>query len=904
MTDRAPRLVHIVPHTHWDREWYKPFPVFRMQLVELLDGLLPQLEADETYAHFQLDGQLAVVDDYLEIRPSEHDRLAALNRSGRLSMGPWYTLPDEFLVSGETLVRDLRLGISKAAQFGGTMAVGYLPDMFGHVAQMPQILAGFGLHDAVVWRGVPSAIDAPAFWWEAPDGTRVRAEYLADGYGNGARVPDHGKDLVDQLDAYVEAQGARAGNPILWMNGTDHLLPQPHLGRVVAEANDANAGYQIEVTSLAEHLAAAPSDDLPVWRGELRSGARANLLMGVASCRVDVKQAAANAERWLERVAEPLAACWQPADAYPQAFLASAWLDVVRNAAHDSICGCSADEVNDAVLHRYAESTRVAEAIADRALIRVLAESQQGAVAVNPTSRPRAAVVTAIVPGDTAPAHAQQLSVRPARERTHTIDRATAVPVVQRAVIDDPRVSHATVDVQPDGTVVATVHADRGSKRGDPTELRTTLERLAAGDPHGTVHIEVQRPAATQEVLLRTPEVPGFGWRGLAPADLGPHAVRAAGAGLTNGLVTIEADQSDGTFSIDGIAGFGRIVDDGDAGDTYNWSPPEHDLVVDRPADVDVWVSEAGPVRGRIQITRRYRWPTRIDDGRRVGPIDVFVRTHLELRAGEDLVRVKVTFDNPSKDHRVRFWMPLPEPASTSVAECAFGTVERGLTAEGGPNEFGLPTYPSRRFVAAGGLLVVHDGLAEYELVDVSGGSDSGSDSDDGDDDDARTGAGATAGAIAVTLLRSVGLISSGPMALRPLPAGPPTPTPDAQMIGPREAELVLHVGGRDPYAVADEAFTPVLTARFPGGDGLGDPAASGQALRVSGAEVSSLARRPDGRLELRVVNTGDEPATVDLGGASGERTDLLGRPTGEPVAGSVQLRAHEIATLALDGAP
>ena len=152
--------VHVVPHTHWDREWYKPFPVFRMQLVELLDALLDTLETDETYRHFQLDGQMAVIDDYLAMRPDARDRLADLNRRGRLSMGPWYTLPDEFLVSGETHVRNLQLGMRRAADFGGAMAVGYLPDMFGHIAQMPQILTQFGFDDAVVWRGGPSSVTA------------------------------------------------------------------------------------------------------------------------------------------------------------------------------------------------------------------------------------------------------------------------------------------------------------------------------------------------------------------------------------------------------------------------------------------------------------------------------------------------------------------------------------------------------------------------------------------------------------------------------------------------------------------------------------------------------------------------------------------------------------------------
>ncbi|MCB0971140.1 MAG: hypothetical protein KDA97_06435, partial [Acidimicrobiales bacterium] len=447
-----------------------------------------------------------------------------------------------------------------------------------------------------------------------------------------------------------------------------------------------------------------------------------------------------------------------------------------------------------------------------------------------------------------------------------------------------PKVSHVTVAEQSDGTVLATIHADRGPKTQDMTALRLQLEALAEADPDGTVHLDLERPRATQEVLLRTPEVPGFGWRGLAPADLGDTAVRPEGQGITNGLVTVIPDQGDGTFSVNGVAGMGRLVDDGDAGDTYNWSPPPFDGAIDRPDDVDVLVSEAGPVRGRIEIARTYRWPTHLDEGRRVGTTEVVVRTQVELHAGEDLVRVTVRFENRSRDHRVRMWFPLPEPAATSVAECAFGTVERGLTAEGGPNEVGLPTYPSRRFVTSGGLQVHHEGLLEYELVDIDG-----------------EGVDTRAGALAVTLLRSVGVISAGPMAMRALPAGPPTPTPDAQMLGDQELQLVLHAGDRDPNAVADEAFTPLLTARFPGGDGLGDPDESGQALDVRGAEVSALTTRADGRIEVRVVNTADAPAMLTIAGRTGDRTDLRGEPTGERFDGTLELRAREIATVALD---
>ena len=139
------RRIAIVPHTHWDREWYKSYQDFRLALVELIDTLIPLLERDASYPHFMLDGQMAVVDDYLEVRPEAEDRLRALAAAGRVSMGPWYILMDEFLASGETIVRNLQMGIERGAAFGGVMDVGYLPDMFGHIAQMPQILRLGGL---------------------------------------------------------------------------------------------------------------------------------------------------------------------------------------------------------------------------------------------------------------------------------------------------------------------------------------------------------------------------------------------------------------------------------------------------------------------------------------------------------------------------------------------------------------------------------------------------------------------------------------------------------------------------------------------------------------------------------------------------------------------------------------
>jgi hypothetical protein len=849
----ARRRVDIVPHTHWDREWYSPFQTFRLRLVDLLDGLLPQLEADPSYAHFLLDGQMAVVDDYLAVRPDAEPRLRALAASGRVAMGPWYALPDEFLVSGETIVRNLQRGLRVAAGFGGAMEVGYLPDMFGHVAQMPQILRLLGFEHAVVWRGVPSAVDRSGFWWTAPDGSTVRAEYLPQGYGNGALVPDDAKALLRRIGEFEEEQGDLLTGPILWMNGTDHLLPQPWLGRVVAEANALDEGYELHICSLAEHVRGAPTEGLPTWTGELRSGARANLLMGVASNRVDVKQAAAVAERALERLAEPLAALFLPAEHWPGALLDEAWLEVIRNSAHDSVCACSVDEVCDAVLHRYAEATQIAEGLAARALEALGASvSGTGPVVVNPSARTRGGLVELRLSGTSVvPPGCQLVSERPA-ERLLMDDAPVEVATVTVSELEYVRsILSFTVEAL-DGTEL--LHVDRedaGTLVTPP--VRRDLAAIRHERAGERVRVRVRnKPAIT--VLARVDGVPGFGWRSWTGAGAEIAPVTATELELSNGEVTVTVDPGDGTFALDGHAGLGALVDGGDVGDTYNWCPPDRDTVVDRPVAVSSRVVEQGPLRARLEIVRTFDLPSHAAEGGRAGSQPVVTTTVLELRAGEDLVRVRVELDNHGvRDHRLRAHLPLPVPATTSAAECAFAVVERGLVAEGGPTEAGLATYPSRRFVSAGGLTIVHEGLLEYELVDVEDGR-------------ART--------LALTLLRCTGMLSQGPMATRPLPAGPLTPMEGPQMQGPVSASFAVHVGTRDPYSLVDDAFLPLAVTRAGGGD----RPAGGQALSVSGAEVSAVVRI-GGALHVRAFNPTETSATVRIEGRRGWLVDLRGRP-------------------------
>jgi hypothetical protein len=870
------RTVAIVPHTHWDREWYQPFQTFRLRLVDLLDEFLPRLDRDPAYARFLLDGQMAVVDDYLEVRPEAEPVLRRLAASGRLAMGPWYILMDEFLVSGETIVRDLQLGLERAAAFGGAMPVGYLPDMFGHIAQMPQLLRQAGFEHAVVWRGGPALIDRTGFWWSAPDGSTVRAEYLWVGYGNGAAMPDDAKALVERIRAHVDELGdaLAPGAPLLWMNGTDHQVPQPWLGRVVAEANEIQDEYHLVVTSLAEYLPSAPDGELPAWTGELRSGARANLLMGVASNRVDVKQAAARCERALEQRAEPLSALFLPAERWPDALLAVAWREVIRNAAHDSICACSVDAVGAAVLHRFAEATQIADGLGRRA-VRTLARSmaEPGTVVVNPSARDRGGLVEVVLPHDADTRDLQVLARREPADETLTMAGRAFNPfmgdLTNLAAADRTGVQH--VEWDEDDTVLVRVGAG-GAGRDTGSRMAELFAR--AGARRDTpLRVRVVREGWVR-ALARLDDVPGFGWTAWtgARSNAAPVVADATSCVLDNEHVRVEVDISDGTFALDGVRGLGRLVDDGDAGDTYNYSPPPNDLVVDTPIAVTVDVEEAGPLRGRLRVTRTFAWPAAIVDGVRGGERMVDVTTRLELRAGERFVLVETNFDNPSRDHRLRAWFPLPSPTDTSRAECAFAIVTRGLDAEGGPHERALPTYPSRRFVQAGGLTIAHEGLLEYELVE--GGR-----------------------ALALTLLRATGVISgNGDMAYRPWPAGPPVATPDAQMIGPVRVKYALQAGSCDPYALVDDAFLPLDTVAAPGG---GDRPARGTALAVRGAQVSAVVRRA-GALEVRVFNPTDADAPVDLGGRSGWLVDLRGRPV-EQFDGGFTLRPWGIATARLN---
>ncbi|MCL7382463.1 glycosyl hydrolase-related protein [Streptomyces sp. 35G-GA-8] len=903
-----------VPHFHWDREWYEPFQVFRHRLVAALDTVLETAEANPDF-RFTVDGQMAAIEDYLEMRPENRDRVKALVVGGQLAIGPWLILLDEFLCSGETIVRNLRMGWAAAAELGGSMPIGYLPDMFGHVAQMPQILARAGIEHAALWRGVPGSVDGHAFRWRAPDGSEVRTEFLFDGYDNGLDVLLVPDQIRRALGEYAEMTADRWGDdPVLAMAGTDHNAPDPHLASWLRRASGDERS--ITIATLDEYIREHVRDETSaVVTGELRSHVRGNILPGVLSVRLRLKQRMAVAERTIDH-AERFNALWCRRDDSP--FLSLAWHKIIESSAHDSVVGSGTDETSDQVEARLAEAAHTARAVRDAALAVPAAEVPSDAYLVaNPLPVPRTALVEVDVvapPGGTvAVATAPDGSTRPVQliseaptvlsdERMDASQLERVLRRIHRRELFGRLIDH--YELTPGSLVFHLAEVPAGGPF-DLLILRREVAEAAAAHPGPWRVLTLEEARATALVPVDVP-ASGLAAVRVAPSDrtaalpttLTPATATART--LSNGLVEV-AIAADGTLDVTGadgtvLHGVGRLVDGGDRGDSYNYAPPARDVLVSEPTGITVEPLENGPLRARTRVTRVYEWPVALSSDRDLRDsrtVPTPVETLVEVRVGEPFVRVSTSFLNRSADHRLRLHVPLPEPAAKSASAGQFAVTERGLTAEGGWGEYPIPTFPASSFVSAGAANVLLDHASEYELV--------------GDGSE-----------IAITLLRAIGSISVNIHPLRDEPAASEIPAPGAQDLGVRVENRFAVVPsstgwqGANAVALAEDFRNDVRVARgtAPAGRRL-PPDATG--LRVDGADilVSSIRRvagddRGDG-IEVRLTAMSDTGATARVTGAFTEATtvDLLGRPlAATPVSDGLELALGpwEIRTILLRG--
>ncbi len=933
--------IHVVSHTHWDREWYLTFQQFRFRLVELIDQLLVLLDADPNYRYFTLDGQTIVLEDYLEIRPEREEEIRRYVQEGRLVIGPWYILPDEFLVSPEATVRNILMGERVCRRFGPKMMIGYLPDPFGHIGQMPQILRGFGIDVACLWRGIGN--QPTELQWRAPDGSAVLLLHLRDSYSNGAWLPadEDGfvqglAELRDSLVSYTTT------SHILAMQGTDHMRPRADLPRLLAAADARLEDTRVVHSTLPRYLAAVRDElgeresQVPVVGGEHRSPQRAHLLAGVLSTRMWIKQRNHACETLLEKWAEPFGAfstlvtgtlvnretggmggsdppIYQFTNSQStRNMINRAWKYLLENHPHDSICGCSVDQVHREMVTRFDWCEQIGEEVTQRALQAIAQQinaSTPAIVVFNPASALRTDVVSVEV--EPPPEPGQPLldeAGQPVPYRTldrHSrevsgmeMDREGFASLVAEFKSTGGRMQEQLTFRRAEVAVeksIAHVHLIVSQREGaEPGPVDEALERAQAlladeAIQHYSVRLLKDERLRIQFVARDVPPM-GYVTYTLAaggkkqearskkqgagskhrptssiehPASSIPHPAPS----IENEFCRVEVDPEGGTLTITDkttgqvLRGCNHFVDGGDRGDEYTYCQPEHDRLVDRPATPSTArLLSADEVGATLEIALGYRVPVSVVPGDRSRRNDettpLPIVTRVTLTPGVRRVDFETTVETCARDHRLRVHFPTGLTVDTACADGHFDVAERPLDVPAeteGWAEQPVPTHPQRAFVDVSdgerGVMLANRGLPEYEILRGENGAE-----------------------IALTLLRCVGWLSRDDMHCRLGHAGPREATSEAQCTGRHtfRYSLIIHTGDyRQPHALA-YAFQTDLRALstdahpdpcvLSGTEGL-PPALSFVTVEPSTLETSTVKEPEEGEgLIVRCWNIGNEP--------------------------------------------
>lgn len=820
--------VHIVSHTHWDREWYHPLERFRQKLVSLIDELLddPPREAEG----FLLDGQAIVVDDYLGVEPDQFSRLEDLLQAGRLEAGPWYVLADELIPSGEALVRNLLAGRRLLRnRLGATSPpVLYCPDSFGHPASLPSIAAGFGLPLIILWRGYGGARwpSGDTVRWLAPnDDSAVVYHLPRDGYEFGSHLPSDVEAARARWMRMRSELGPRSTTGVVLVpHGADHHARQTDDREAVTALIQAAGDDNVHASSLTTFATAlcerAQRADLPVIRGELRdSYGYTWALQGTFATRAHEKRLNAAVERLLLREAEPWAAMAAP-HARLQRLVEKAWTTALAAHPHDTLCGCSIDDVADAMELRLRSARNQAIGIRDDAIMALIGHDRAAA-------RPATKRWTPIV------------VIRNPAPRTRS---GVAIIDVEEFVADVP----VGPGSAPKGTAPAMV------VKGKPRvaalgSLQVLSKRLEYSRTESPRHYPDNDLVSTTRVATWVSDAPAYGIvshaisaKGPKPANC-PDRVVVTKTSLANANLSVSVDAT-GAVSVDAgarrVASLFEIIDESDVGDLYTPAP--------RPTEFSVQLRgvravHRGPLRGELAL--RYRVLSGLS---RLVSADIEI--HIVIDAASDVVGIDVRGNSGIANRRLRLAMRGDISGERIFADAAFGPVERKAivvspseaAVEQPPRTAPLHRYVSR-FTDAAGFTVFSDGLAEYEARDD--------------------------GSIAVTLLRGVGELSRNDLPERPGHAGWPAPTPRAQCIGPFEARfgILLH-GARTSETIdriertADNFLNPIVGSTLRSALCLPTPV-RGPALHGLGLAFSTIKQSENGEWTvLRCVNLTDAP--------------------------------------------
>ena len=657
----------VVSHTHWDREWYQPFEVFRLRLVDLIDRLLLILEKEPKFI-FHLDAQTIVLEDYLEIRPEKKEILKKHIKNGNIIVGPWYLQNDFFLTSGEATVRNLLLGTKIAKEFGKCSGVGYTPDQFGLISQLPQILAGFGIDNCIFGRGYAKTeivngesvpVKRPAeFTWRGADGTGCTAVNLAMWYNNAQDITEDAEELKKLLDTNAEAFNELNATPyILLMNGVDHLEARGDLLQILEDFKAKYPQYDIAQVDQNDYIARVKryvkekGITLPVHNGELHDGGDYQMLKGCRSTRYYLKAENVQAQTMLENRLEPLFSMLElfgMKQSYPAAQLAYAWKQLLKNHPHDSICGCSNDHVPRHMEDNFLKIGEVCGELFKRGM--------------------------ALVARGAHPAYYDVNNYIIAVANT-TQARACGVVTVQ-------------VDFRVEENVKGFKIVDQS---GRPAEFRVLDRQIRMRDVYSPVKSPVKWDMDTYTVELFEEGIEPFSYKTYTViADNGEETTPCT---LLNDCPSLENEYYKITFE-GGCADVfvkesGRTIpnafrweESGDHGDSYVYLNTFEPVIESDPLRAkikkvhDTGLVQSVRVENVLTVPEKYLF----DQGKRSGRlVECGVTFTVSLQKGSKNIRIDFEVDNHAKDHRIRFVVATDLAAEGIVTDSAFDAAEHRL---------------------------------------------------------------------------------------------------------------------------------------------------------------------------------------------------------------------------------
>lgn len=790
------KVIHIISHSHWDREWYMPFEKHRLKLVNLVDDCLELFEHEDGFKSFHLDGQCIVLDDYLEVKPEKKELIKKNILEDKFYVGPWYILQDEFLTNGESNVRNLLIGIEEANEYGKLCKIGYFPDAFGNAGQMPQLLKQAGMDAVIFGRGVKpvgfnneviKTGEYESFYsemlWNSPDGSGLLGILFANWYNNGAEIPvkeEEAKEFWDNKLADVLRFAST--DHLLFMNGCDHQPVQKDLAQAIATANRLYPDYEFVHSNFKDYITCVKefqTNKLSTVTGELTSQMTDGwtTLVNTTSSRIYLKQLNRENEVSLSNLAEPLAVFAADAGAvYPHETLKYAWKKLMQNHPHDSICGCSTDEVHRDMETRFHNSLQVSTSLITESMDFLgnqidTSGFKEGAdypfTVFNTTGWKRSGVVTVTL--DIERLYKQNLNVS-----YHKMKELT----LKNFILKDNN-----------GTVI-------------PCEIQDAKVRFGYDLPDDKFRQPYMARCVT--VTFEAEEVPAMGYRVYAlSAAESPVKVNDSFVikdGMENQFIKVTINTNGTINLLDKTSGkcYEQICyyeDTGDIGNEYIYRQPDGDkAILSKDSTAASLLVEDTSYQAVYKITQTIEIPESAEDTlyeeiismtdvkhrkakRSTKLLPLEITTYLTLEKNGHGVKVRTEFDNRMKDHRLRVILPTGLDTNRHFTDSVFEVADR-------PNhhypEWKNPSGCEHQQCFTGmkeekaGLVAANFGLYEYEILPDQ------------------------KNAIAITLLRAVGELGDWGVFL----------TPEAQIQKKCSASFEII-----PFTVNSEEMDPIAEA-------------------------------------------------------------------------------------------